>query len=108
MDYPQEELIKSIIDKAKEHGKVKSLLVEVGDLFPVPAESLKRSIIEKTNWDVVIVPKKAVVKCSCGYEGAPLIPEKRKDQALIVCPKCSTFPKIISGKEVSIKHIEVE
>jgi len=108
MDYPKDELIKTLISKAKEQGKVKSILVEVGDLSPVPAEEIKQSIVEKTHWDVVVSPKKALVRCPCGYEGAPLIPERRKDRPLIVCPKCSTFPKVISGKEIVIKHVEVE
>ncbi len=97
-----------IIKKAESKGKVKSALIEVGDLAHLSAEELGETLKNMVNWNFVVVKKPAKVKCSCGYIGEPKIIEKRHGLALFVCPKCSTIPKVIEGKDIILKEVEVE
>jgi Zn finger protein HypA/HybF involved in hydrogenase expression len=108
MKQQEMEIINSIIKKAKYHGRIKSILLEIGELSTLSPEKIKEYIIKKTNWDVLIEQKDASIKCSCGYEGKPIIPEKRKENTLIICPECSSLPKEIIGKSIILKHFELE
>ena len=101
-------LANKIIEKAKEHGKVKSILVEVGQLAEVPAHELAETLKKMIDWEILVTEKKAKVKCSCGYEGEPKIVEKRHEMTLFVCPKCSSLPKVLEGKDIILKEVEVE
>ena len=101
-------IAKEIINKAKEHGEVKGILVEVGELADIPADHLLETLETMVNWNVLIKEKKARVKCSCGYEGEPKIVEKRHDFTLFVCPKCSSLPKVLEGKDIILREVEVK
>ena len=101
-------IAKQIIETANSKGKVKSITVEVGDLAHLPANE-KREVLENmTDWKINIIEKKATVKCSCGYEGEPLILEKGHDSTIFQCPKCKAIPEILDGKDITLKEVEVE
>ncbi|GAI80050.1 unnamed protein product [marine sediment metagenome] len=101
--------IKQIIENAKkEKGNIKSILVEVGELAPVQAEDIEKTLKEMVDWEIVVAQKRAVVKCSCGYKGHPKIIEKRHHLTLFVCPKCSSLPKVYEGKDIILKEVTVD
>jgi len=97
-----------IIKEAKKHGKVKSILVEVGDLAHLPAEDLERTLKKMVKWKVNIERKKADVICTCGYKGEPKIIERRHDLILFSCPKCDSIPKILDGEDIILKEVKVK
>jgi len=101
-------LANKIIQKAKEHGKVKAIVVEVGQLADIPSDHLAETLRKMVDWNISVEEKKARVKCSCGYEGEPKIVEKRHEMTLFVCPKCSSLPKVREGKDIILKEVEVE
>lgn len=103
-----ENIVKQIIEKAKKKGNVKSILVEVGELSKFSAEDIEKEIKNLVDWQVVVATKRALVKCSCGYKGAPKIIEKRHGLALFVCPECSSLPKVLEGKDIVLKGVDVE
>ncbi len=101
-------IIKQIIETAKKKSQnVKSILVEVGELAHVSAEEIESALKEMVDWQIVVATKRAKVKCSCGYEGAPKIVEKRHGLTLFVCPKCSSLPKVYEGKNIILKEVKV-
>ena len=97
-----------IIKKAESQGKVKSALIEVGDLAHLSAEELDETLKNMVKWNFIIKKKPAKVKCSCGYIGEPKIVEKRHGLTLFVCPKCSSIPKVLEGKDIVLREVEVE
>ena len=101
-------LASKIVEKAKEHGKVKSIFVEVGQLSDVPVDELEEALKKMVDWKITVKEKKARVKCSCGYEGEPKIVEKRHSFTLFVCPKCSSLPKVLEGRDIILREVEVE
>jgi Zn finger protein HypA/HybF involved in hydrogenase expression len=93
--------------KKKAKGKtIKSILIEVGDLAHLPADELKEILQTLTNFEIIIKPAKAIVKCVCGYEGEPRIIVHEHDFTLFECPKCKATPKIILGEEIILKGIK--
>jgi Zn finger protein HypA/HybF involved in hydrogenase expression len=98
-----------IIEAAKRQGKVKGIIVEVGELGHVPAEELMETLSRMVpNWYVQIVPKKAKVKCLCGYVGEPKILEHTHGHSVYFCPKCKRVPELVEGKDIILKEVEVE
>lgn len=97
-----------IIEDAKQYGNVKSLIVEVGDLAHLPADEMRHVLEDKTDWNIEVVSKKAVVACSCGYVGEPKILQQLHDNNIYECPECSTsLPTILDGSEIVLKEVEV-
>lgn len=101
-------LAQEIINKAKELGKVKSITVEVGDLAHLPANEMEQVLKQMTSWKVNIIKKQAQVKCKCSYNGKPKIIEQKHDYVFFKCPKCNDIPKIISGKDIILKEVDIE
>lgn len=97
-----------IIKKAESKGRVKSAVIEVGDLAHLSAEELEQALKNLVDWNIIIVKRPAKIKCSCGYIGKPKIVEKRHGLTLFVCPKCSSLPKVLSGEDIILKEVEVE
>lgn len=97
-----------IIKKAEAQGRVKSVLIEVGELAHLSAEEIEQTLKNRVNWNIVISKKPAKVKCSCNYIGRPKIVEKRHALTLFVCPKCSSVPKVLDGKDIILKEVDVE
>lgn len=94
-----------IIKEAGKHGDVTGITCEVGDLAGVLPDELKNTLAQLTGWDVKVLKKKAKVKCSCGFEGAPQITAREHDVVLYECPKCQDIPDILEGSEVIIKEV---
>ncbi|MBW2985763.1 hydrogenase maturation nickel metallochaperone HypA [Candidatus Woesearchaeota archaeon] len=102
-------IAQGIIDKAKEQGIVKKIVVEVGDLGHLPAKEMKAKLEEMVDWEVEVIEVPALVECKCGYRGKPKILEKAHDLTLFECPQCGKIPfKIISGEEIVLKDVVVE
>ncbi|MBW2979007.1 hydrogenase maturation nickel metallochaperone HypA [Candidatus Woesearchaeota archaeon] len=98
-----------IIEKAKEHGNVRKITVEVGDLAHLPALEMKEALSKRVNWEIIITTKKAKVKCKCGFEGEPRIIEHAHDVAIYECPECKKIPsEILCGDEIILKEVEVD
>lgn len=102
-------IAQKLIDKAKEQGTVKKIVIEVGDLAHLPAEDLKAKLEEMVDWEIEIINVPGLVECKCGYRGAPKILEKAHDLTLFECPQCKKIPfKIIKGEEIVLKDVVVE
>ncbi|MBW2964698.1 hydrogenase maturation nickel metallochaperone HypA [Candidatus Woesearchaeota archaeon] len=100
---------KDIIQAAQKQGKVMAITVEVGDLGHLPLEELRETLTHMVpDWKVTMVPRKAVVKCSCGYQGEPNIIEHRHGHSVFTCPKCGNVPQVLEGQDIVLKEVEVE
>ena len=98
-----------LIEKAKEHGCVRKIVIEVGDLAHLPASDMKEVMEKLTSWEVEVCSVKSCVKCTCGYEGEPKILEHAHDMTIYECPKCSKIPaEILSGSEIILKEVIVD
>jgi Zn finger protein HypA/HybF involved in hydrogenase expression len=98
-----------IIEKAKEHGSVTKIVIEVGDLAHLPASDMKEVMEKLTSWEIEVNSVKSSVKCSCGYEGEPKIIEHAHDMTIYECPKCKKIPaEVVSGGEIVLKEVIVE
>jgi len=98
-----------IIEKAKEHGKVKKVVIEVGDLANLPAFEMEEVMKKMTDWKIEIRPAKAEIKCKCGYKGEPKIIERAHDFVIYECPECKKMPaEVLKGDEIILKQVEVE
>ena len=101
-------IVEKLVQQAKQQGKVKTVYIEVGELADITAQELTDALKSLVDWNVVIQEKKAVVRCSCGFKGEPKIVERRNNMVFFVCPKCSSLPKVLSGKDIVISKVEVE
>jgi len=97
--------VNQIIEEANKKGKVKGIVVEVGDLAHIPAEDLERALKDRVNWDIKIKKKKATVVCGCGYKGEPKIIERKHDLLLFSCPNCDAIPKILDGEDIILRQV---
>ena len=98
-----------ILEEAKKQSKgkkIKSITIEVGDLAHLPANELKDFLGTMVDFEVVVRPKKARVKCECGYEGEPKIVAHEHDFVLFECPKCGKMPTVLDGKDIILKEIK--
>lgn len=97
-----------IIEEARKKGDINAISLEVGDLASITGEELKRAIETITGWNVNIKTKKSMVKCHCGFIGAPMITERSHDLVHYECPNCcNNFPEIVEGDLIKIKEITV-
>lgn len=102
-------IAQKIIDKAKEQGKVRKIVVEVGDLAHLPAADLEEKLKGMVDWEVEVIKVPGEVVCKCGFKGEPKILEKAHDLTLFECPKCKAVPiKIIKGEDITLKEVVVE
>lgn len=102
-------IAQKIIEKAKEQGSVRKVILEVGDLAHLPAEELKEALQKMVDWEIEVHTAKAEVKCKCGYIGEPNIIEHTHDMTIYECPKCRKIPEeIITGEDIIIKEVEVD
>jgi Zn finger protein HypA/HybF involved in hydrogenase expression len=97
-------ILKEAKKKAK-GKKIKSILIEVGDLAHLPADELKEILQTLADFEIIIKPAKAIVKCMCGYEGEPRIIAHEHDLVLFECPKCGKTPQALKGKDITLKKI---
>lgn len=101
-------ITKKIIDEAKKHGKVKSIVLEVGELAEIRADDLEHHLGSIVDWNVKVDGKKAEVDCSCGFKGHPKILERAHDFCIFECPSCGNAPKVIEGDKIKILEVKVE
>jgi len=105
----EQAIAKEIIGQATKHGKVKGIIVEVGDLGHLPIEEMEAVMKTMTPWEVTMIRKEAVVSCECGYKGKPNIIEKGHDHNVFECPECKAkMPKILEGHDIILKEVELE
>lgn len=99
---------RNIIEEASKQGKVKGIVVEVGELGYLPGYELEPTLKTLVDWDVKIIERKAVVSCSCGFKGGPKILQRGHDMCLFECPNCGKVPKILEGDQIRLISVEVE
>ena len=99
---------KKIIDEAKKHGDVQSIVIEVGELANVPGRELLECLQMLTKWNVQMNEIRSVVKCECGFNGHPTILERGHDYFFIECPQCKDIPEIISGTDIKLVSVTVK
>ncbi|MBW2991484.1 hydrogenase maturation nickel metallochaperone HypA [Candidatus Woesearchaeota archaeon] len=102
-------IINNILKKVNRQAKgkkIKSIILEVGDLAHLPAQELKDFLGKMVDFKVIVKPVKAKVKCVCGYQGEPKILVHEHDFILYECPKCGKTAKIVSGEEIVLKEIK--
>ncbi len=102
-------LARNIIQEAEKHGRVRSVFVEVGDLAHLPADEMQKVLESLTDWKVVVMKKKALVRCgTCKHLGPPVIVEHCHDHSIFKCMKCGKmFPRVEDGDQVVLKEVEV-
>ncbi len=102
-------IAQKIIKQANHYKNIKSITVEVGELAHLPSDEMKQILERLTNWEIKIIPKKAIILCVCGHRGEPKILQQLHDNNIYECPKCSfSLPQILDGKEIILKEIEIE
>ena len=104
-------IARNIIGKAvakAEGKKIISVTIEVGDLAHLSASELKEFMSTMVDYEINVEPKKAHVKCECGYEGEPKILSHQHDMTIFECPKCGKTPAVLDGDEIVLKEIVTE
>ena len=102
-------IAKKIIEEAKKHGSVKSIVVEVGDLGHLPADDMENVLKEMVDWEVTVKRKKAKVQCGCGYVGEPVITHKSHDFNMFQCATCNSLsPVVLEGDQIILKEVKVK
>ena len=94
--------------ESKAEGKIKGIVLELGELASLDKHMLEHSMEHVCGWDVKVEEKEAKVKCKCGFEGKPKIIERMHDFVLFECPECGDTPEVVSGGDIVIKEVEVE
>lgn len=101
------DIVNTVREVARQNNakKVLKVNVEVGELTFVNPEQLKFSFeaitseteLDGTKLEIDSIPVK--VSCSCGHLG---------NAAGFTCPKCGTPPKILHGREIYVRNVEIE
>ncbi len=105
------DLVNTALRTAKDNNakKVITVTVEAGELAMVNPEQLEfmfdilveDNLLKGSRLKIETVP--AVGECSsCGYKG-PI-----EDRFACACPKCSMTLKIIAGRDICLKNMELE
>ncbi len=94
-----------IIEEAKKQGDVTGIWIEVGELAHAPAEEFEQVLSRLTDWKVKVTQIAAKAKCSCGFEGPPVILQKGHDANLYECPECKAVPELTQGDEMAIREV---
>ncbi|HJX05961.1 MAG TPA: hydrogenase maturation nickel metallochaperone HypA [Candidatus Nanoarchaeia archaeon] len=96
------------LSRREKDKKITSVTLEVGELAPISAHTLKELLEEIVKFKVNVLPVKSQVICDCGYKGEPRVLAREHDFVLIECPKCKRMPSVLSGKEIVIKEIKTK
>lgn len=105
----EQTIAQKIIADASAYGKVTGITIEVGDLAHLPAPEMKEVMEKLTDWDITVIPKNAVITCTCGFTGKPEILEHMHDHSVYKCPACGAMlPKILDGHDIILKDVEIE
>lgn len=100
-------IAKNIVEQANSYGNVKKLVLEVGDIAILTPDELKQALFNLIDWEVEIIKKPAKIKCSCGYEGEPIIVERAHELVIFKCPACRDVPEVLEGDNILLKEVEV-
>jgi hydrogenase nickel incorporation protein HypA/HybF len=86
-------------------NQVKKVCVDIGEMSMVNPEQVRFLFQALTEEDPLFTSAeleceliRPVSRCPCGYEGD----EK------FVCPRCGALPEIVRGREIVVRHIEIE
>jgi Zn finger protein HypA/HybF involved in hydrogenase expression len=104
----EQAIAQSIIKQAEKQGKVKKIVVEVGELAHLPAADLQKALNAVAGFKSVVKETPAVVQCPCGFKGRPKIELHSHDATIYFCQKCGKVPKIVNGDKIVIKSVDVE
>lgn len=105
------DIINAAIATAKQNNakEVHSVTVEVGELALVNPEQLKfmYEVLTEDNLlkgsELIMMMLPAETECTnCGYKG-PV-----EDKSTCACPKCGLTLKIVSGRDICLKNMEIE
>lgn len=103
-----EKTLYSIVNQIRNYKKVKSVVIEVGELTPYSIEMLEMELKKYIRVDIKFLIKKAVVDCSCLFHGNPINISKRITGVSYFCPKCNKRnPPVIEGNKLLLKKIEL-
>ena len=97
-----------ILEEAKKRSKgkkIKAITIEVGDRAHLTANELKEFMSTMVEYEIKVLPKRANVKCECGYEGEPKILSHQHDMTIFECPKCGKTPAVLDGDDIVLKEI---
>lgn len=97
--------IQNIIEQIPNNEKVKSVILEVGELAGIKPAHLEEHLKEQTNWEVSTIKIDSKVKCKCGYKGPARILERLHDLVIYDCPECSEIPETIEGKDIKVANV---
>jgi hydrogenase nickel incorporation protein HypA/HybF len=84
--------------------KVMTIYVDVGSMAMVNPDQVEfmfrtfvtdDSMFSETNMVFNVVPP--IAECECGYLG----------QEIFVCPSCGKLPRLVQGREILVKNIEI-
>lgn len=101
-------IAQDLVAKAKEQGKVRKIIVELGEIANISKDDLEKQLKNFADFDFEIIEKKAKVKCVCGYSGEPKIIERQHDLVIFECPTCGMNPEVVEGDKIILKEVEVE
>jgi Zn finger protein HypA/HybF involved in hydrogenase expression len=101
-------IAKDLVSKAKEQGKVKKATIELGEIANITKDDLGKQLYNIADFNFDIIEKKALIRCMCGYEGAPEIVERQHDVVIFTCPICGLNPEVIEGDKIVLKCVEVD
>lgn len=85
--------------------QVKVVRVDIGEMAMVNPEQVRflfealiedDPLVKGAELDCTVVPP--VTRCSCGYTGSERF----------VCPRCGALPELIKGREIVVRHVEIE
>ena len=97
--------IEAIVRDIEDRDNVRGIVLEVGELVGIEAGHLREHILERYSWNVDVLKKDGLVRCSCGFEGAPKVLERLHDLVIFECPECSGVPEVLSGDKIRILKV---
>jgi Zn finger protein HypA/HybF involved in hydrogenase expression len=98
-------IVERLIAEAKKQGRVKSMLVEVGELTTAFPHMIKAALEQKMGCTVAVLQKQGIVQFMCGYFGEPKILEKTENTLEFVCPSCGNAPGVVDGERIFLKEV---
>jgi hydrogenase nickel incorporation protein HypA/HybF len=85
--------------------QVKRICVDIGEMAMVNPEQVQflfRILTEDdplfAGADLECTTIQPETRCSCGYSG----------NERFVCPRCGSLPELVRGREIVVRHIEIE
>ncbi len=103
-------LANDISEEAEKQARGKNITgitLHVGELANATPTQIKEGLAHLNDWDVTIIPVKAVVKCRCGHKGMPRVLERSHDFVFFECPVCGETPNVLEGDDIRLVSVEV-